>query len=242
MTHVTPAPTLAEPGSDTPAAGADVPDLRLYYALHRAMRVHSARLHDALVALDLADRARARNIAWWYKGFKGELVLHHTLEDSTFFPALAARVPTFAHHGEDLAADHVRLDSILHRLEEAIDAIVNHEGAAPIARAMAVEAAAELRDLLEDHLTVEDVDILPLFERHMPAAEYDALHEQAMKSNPPKQLLFTVPWLLHALGDTERAELLAEVPVPMRVIWALTRRRHARRTVAALGTDRLEVA
>jgi hemerythrin-like domain-containing protein len=221
---------------------ATTPDLRLYYWLHRAMRVHSARLHDALVALDPADRARARDIAWWYRGFKGELVLHHTLEDTAFFPALAARVPTFELHGDDLAADHVRLDEVIHRLERAIGSMAAPDGAQAAARPLAIDAAAELRDLLRDHLEVEDVDILPLFERHMPAEEYDALHEKAMKSNPPKQLLFTVPWLLCSLSAAEQAEVLAEVPLPMRVTWALTRRRHARRTVAALGTDRLEVA
>jgi hypothetical protein len=218
------------------------PDLRLYYSLHQAMRVHSARLHDALVDLDPADRARARDIAWWYEGFKGELVLHHTLEDTAFFPALAARVPTFEHHGDGLAADHVRLDEVIHRLERAIGSMAAPDGSQAAARQLAIEAAAELRDLLRDHLEVEDADILPLFERHMPAEEYDALHEKAMKSNPPKQLLFTVPWLLCTLSDEERIELLAQVPAAMRVIWALTRRRHARRTVRALGTERLEVA
>jgi hypothetical protein len=120
-----PMTTISDPTAAT------TPDLRLYYWLHRAMRVHSARLHDALVDLDPGDRARARDIAWWYEGFKGELVIHHTLEDSDFFPALAARVPTFEHHGEDLAADHVRLDSILERLERAIRSIVDPDGSWP---------------------------------------------------------------------------------------------------------------
>jgi hypothetical protein len=211
------------------------PDTRMYHWLHRAMRISSAQLHAALTGLRPHDRYRARAIAWWFEGFTGELHHHHTAEDEVFFPALAERVPTFAHHGPALAADHERLDVLLEQLRLALAAVAAGDEVEPFL-ADAVRASAELRDLLDRHLTVEDQDVVPLFQRHLTAAEYEELEAEAMKGLAFGQATFTVPWLMEHLDDAERAVAFDGAPLALKVVWYVTRRRHARRSAVALGT------
>jgi hemerythrin-like domain-containing protein len=211
------------------------PDTRLYYWVHRAMRISSAQLHAALVGLRPHDRSRARAIAWWFEGFKGELAHHHTLEDTVFFPALTERVPTFAHHGPELAADHEHLDLVLERLSLALAVVAAGEDVEP-SLADAVRFAAELAEHLDRHLAVEDQDVVPLFERHLTADEYEVLDARAKADLAPKQALFTVPWTLSYLDDAERRVTLDGAPLPLRLVWYAMRRRYARRAALALGT------
>jgi hemerythrin-like domain-containing protein len=211
------------------------PDTRLYYWLHRAMRISSARLHTALSGLRPHDRSRARAIAWWVEGFTGELHHHHSVEDEVFFPALAERVPTFVHHGPELAADHEHLDVVLGQLRLALAAVAAGEGVEPFL-ADAVRAAAELRDHLDRHLAVEDQDVVPLFERHLTADEYDGLDARAKEDLSLRQAAFTVPWLMSYLDDAERAVAFDGAPVALKLVWYATRRRYARRAALALGT------
>jgi hypothetical protein len=211
------------------------PDTRLYYWLHRAMRTSSAQLHAALVGLRPHDRHRARAIAWWFEGFTAELHHHHTVEDDVFFPALADRVPTFDHHGPGLAADHEQLDVVLEQLRLALAAVAAGEEVEPFLTD-AVRVAAELRDLLDRHLAVEDQDVIPLFERHLTADEYEAIEARAQKGLSLRQATFTVPWLMSHLDDAERTVAFDGAPVALKLVWYATRRRHARRSAVALGT------
>ena len=152
------------------------PDLIMYFQVHQAMRHSSAELHTALVGIADDDRRRAAAIARWYRGFAAELHTHHHIEDEIFFPALAARVPTFEHLGPDLDADHVHLAQVIDDLGRALDSLAGDEPWSQT-RAEAVELAAELRDHLHTHLEVEDQDVIPLFERHFTVEEYVGARE-----------------------------------------------------------------
>ena len=98
----------------------------------------------------------------------------------------------------------------------------------------AASLAAELRDHLDEHLAFEDAEIAPLFIRHFTAAEYDDLNARAVKMTPPRQLLFTAPWMMSHLDDAERRALLASVPKAMTFLWIATRGRYARLASRAL--------
>jgi hemerythrin-like domain-containing protein len=212
----------------------DAPDLSSYLQIHRALRISATRLRAAVDGLDRGDRSRAAAISGWFDGFAGELRAHHTVEDEIFFPALAERVPTYADHGDGLAADHVRLEELLGELSQTLRHL---GGGADWLETVAAASAltAELAEHLDEHLAVEDEDVLPLFERHFTAAEYEAMHEQALKKISFRQMAFTVPWLVSHLEGEEKDELLATAPLPLKVLWWVTRRPYARRTAYALG-------
>jgi hypothetical protein len=213
----------------------DTPDLRFYLAIHRAMRASADQLHAAATDLAPGDTARVGALGWWFKGLAGELRTHHHIEDEIFFPALAARVPTYADHADEVVRDHTELGVLMNRITEQLGALAEGTSWVPTQQTV-VDAAADLRDLLYRHLGLEDDDIVPLFGRHFSRAEYDAMHESALKQSGLKQLAFTVPWIVSHLDGEERARTLAEAPLPMRLLWRVTRRGYARRAAYALGT------
>lgn len=213
----------------------NAPDTTTYYAIHRAMRVTSTQLHDALWEMVDEDRRRANALAKWFRGFCGELLSHHTIEDEIFFPALQARIPTYDEHAAELEEGHHRLDEIMAALTEALDQLAA-SGAWRSTRLAALAQAADLRDLLTEHLDIEDRYIVPLFERHFTAKEYERLDMQAKKQGLSfRQALFTVPWLLATCTPEEQQEALVHAPKPLLVIWWLTRRSYARSASYALG-------
>jgi hemerythrin-like domain-containing protein len=217
----------------------DTPDLSGYFQIHRAMRVSARRLRDAVAGVERGDRRRAAAIAGWFDGFAGELRAHHLIEDDIFFPALAERVPTYADHGDGLAADHVRLEELLEELSTVLHRL-GGDGDWLDTVSAAGTLTEELASHLEEHLAVEDDDILPLFERHFTAAEYDAMHQQAIKRVSFGQLAFTVPWIAAHLEPEELQQLMGTAPLPLKVLWYATRGRYARRTAYALGEPSAE--
>lgn len=214
----------------------DAPDTSTYYAIHRAMRLTSTQLHLALDGLATGDLARAKALLRWVTGFCGELHAHHTVEDDIIFPAVAERVPTYALVAAELDEGHERLDVLMTLLTTHLGRLADGMAWEPNHRA-ATAAALELRDLLDEHLDVEDRDVVPLLERHFSAAEYHVLDQRAKKDLDLKQAAFTCPWLLATCTPDEQRQILADAPKALHLVWLLTRNRYARLASFALGTS-----
>jgi hypothetical protein len=208
------------------------PDLTTYHAIHAALR-HGAHLLAAGVAdLDTADARRRKAYRAYWQGYSGEVLAHHTVEDDFFFPALAERVPATREYMARLAADHADLDELMAESTLAIDRICTGDAASSVA----VEYLRNLASHMDGHLDFEDEEILPLFERHFSAEEYAALDDKAVKSlGIGKQAAFTVPFVAASVTPDVRDEIIAGAPVPFRVLYRLTRGRHARLTTTAFG-------
>jgi hemerythrin-like domain-containing protein len=209
-------------------------DITPLVLVHRAMRQSAHRLHAAIAGLAPLDRRRASAIATWFEGYTGELHHHHGVEDDIAFPALAARVPVFDHHAEELAGDHEHLDRLIGTLGGRLRGLAGTEPWTA-AHQEAVALAAELRDHLDQHLDHEDADIVPLFARHFTADEFAQQHRQAVKRLSPRQMLFTVPWLGSCLSPDEREALFDSSPRILRIVWWLRHGAYERATAYALG-------
>ena len=214
----------------------DAPDTSTYYLLHGAMRTSSDRLAGALAGMMEPDRVRAKAVARWVAGFCAELEEHHTVEDTVFFPALAARVPTYADHAATLDEDHEHLHDVLAALRLHTGRMADGMDWAKAQQAAAA-LAAQLRDLLDEHLDLEDRDVVPLFERHFSAEEYGALDARAREHLSLRQAGFVVPWLLSSVSGDDRRRLLDTAPLPLKAVWVLNRRPYARLAATALGED-----
>ncbi|MDT3443390.1 MULTISPECIES: hemerythrin domain-containing protein [unclassified Pseudofrankia] len=202
---------------------ASTPNLSSYLRVHQALRASAARL-AAAASSPPADAHTARALARWFHGFAEEIQLHHRIEDTLLFPALAARVATYGDYAPALESDHAELDAILNQLRAALVSGDHGRSAA---------LAEDLSDHLDRHLGFEDDEIVPLFARHFTGAEFDELNAKAVRMTPVSQLPFTAPWLLSHLDEVEQAELLASVPRAMHLLWILTRRRYARLAATA---------
>ena len=207
------------------------PDLTSYRTIHHCLRIAAHRMAGAAASAGPGDLRRAEALSRYWKGYAGEVLSHHTIEDASFFPALVERVPVAAELIGRTDKDHDHLDHLMEEIDAALADWAAGGDKAPVAPLL-----ADLAEHMDAHLDFEDEDILPLFERHFTAAEYEALDEAAVKDlGIGKQAAFTVPFVMHWVDDERRAEMLAGAPLPLKVLWRLTRRRHARLTDAALA-------
>jgi hemerythrin-like domain-containing protein len=174
----------------------NTPDLTTYRLIHRAIRQSTARLTAAVGTLSEQDRHdRGRRLARWYAGFEGELRLHHTVEDDFFFPALFERVPSLRAYLARIDDEHHELDELIVTTRAAVGAFTDPSVSFADAVTGAAGAAAELEALMDRHLDFEDAEILPLFTRHMDAADYHEI-EGRLATPMLDQLKFTVPWMM----------------------------------------------
>jgi hemerythrin-like domain-containing protein len=218
----------ATPSVSDRAGGADASE---YAVIHNAIRCAGHALAEASSSLSVADQPRLQAFLRYWSGHHGEILSHHGIEDRIFFPALRDRVPSAAGVLDQLDAEHHRLDALMEQCFDGIGRIV--VGAAPTAATAALRRLAEVMD---EHLDLEDREVVPLFAEHFSAIEYDALTKAAIKQTGlGKQAAFTVPYLGYWASDEGRETLLAMAPMPFRVLYRLTRRRHARLTAQALG-------
>jgi hypothetical protein len=215
------------------------PDLTTYLAVHTGLRHGAQLLAAGAVDLDTASPRRRKAYRAYWAGYSGEVLAHHTVEDDYFFPALAERVAAARDHMGRLAADHADLDELMDESTLAIDRVCRGEATA----ANAIELLDDLASHMQGHLDFEDVAILPLFAEHFTRDEYDALEEKAMKSlGIGKQAAFTVPFIAAAVTPEMRDHIFADAPTPFRVLYRLTRGRHARLTSTAFGPQVLSKA
>jgi len=206
-------------------------DAAEYAVIHHAIRSAGYALAAASSSLTIADQPRLHAFLRYWSGHHGEILSHHGIEDRIFFPALRDRVPSVAGVLDQLDAEHHRLDRLMEECYDGIGRVV--AGAAPTA---ATTALCRLAEMMDGHLDLEDREIVPLFAEHFSASEYDALTKAAMKQTGfGKQAAFTVPYIGYWASAEDREMLLSMAPMPFRLLYQLTRRRHAKLAALALG-------
>jgi hemerythrin-like domain-containing protein len=217
----------------------NAPDTSGYRAIHEAMRVANQQLLDGLANAEVHDPKRAAAIARWFRGYSDELRTHHHIEDDIFFPRLLERVPGYAVYSGALAGDHLVLDELIDELRDALGRWAARTDASNATRAVLAEVtdlAIELRDFLTEHLAIEDADVLPMFEEHFDAAEYAELEQLAGRAITLRQALFTVPWYMATVDAETAGRTLREAPLPLKVVYRLTRRSYGRLVATAFGS------
>jgi hypothetical protein len=195
--------------------------------IHEAMRRDARRLAAACFAATTDDELRA--LARWYARFAMQLEDHHRSEDDVFFPQLRARDAELAAGLDALDQDHHELDEELHAVSAAFGALD---------RAALIAHTSRLAELLDAHITTEEALCVPATVRLMSAAEQRALEDGLRKKSRLSQIAFALPWIFNAVPDHERAGLLKQLPLPLRVLnTTLWQRRYAR-LAAPLALDK----
>jgi hemerythrin-like domain-containing protein len=215
------------------------PDLTTYLAVHAALRSGAHRLAAGAATLEAADRRRLGAFRTYFDGYAGEVLAHHTIEDDYFFPALAEQVGAATARIDRLERDHADLDELMTAVTDGLARI----GAGTLTGAEVAVSLSELAVHMDEHLDFEDAEILPRFARHFSVEQYEALEAQAQKSlGIGKQAAFTIPFIVASVPPELREQLLGGAPAPLRILYRMTKGRHARLTVAAFGPDPVERA
>ncbi len=204
-----------------------------FLAIHTCLRRGGRALAEAVAGLERGDRSRARKLERYWQGYAGEILAHHTVEDTIFYPALVERSPVAAEHLGRIDADHHVLDELMAAGHVAMTPRAAGGPAAPAAYVL-----RHLDQVMRVHLDYEDAEVVPLFPQFFDQDEYAALAKAAGRSISFKQALFTVPFVGSWLDDELRQKMLGDAPLPFRVLYRLTRSGHDRLATAALGEAR----
>jgi iron-sulfur cluster repair protein YtfE (RIC family) len=208
------------------------PDLTFYRIVHRAVRGGTAALAEGAATVPAADADRRTAYARYWKGFAGEVLAHHTIEDEICFPVLAERIAGMAELVEQTDADHHRLDELMTAAEAGVAELAAGRTAPELAGVL-----DELDELMHRHLAFEDAEILPLIEQHFGHDEWAALEEQAQKHlGLGLQAAFSIPFIASMLDLSDLQEVFGTAPGAYKVLYRLTRRRYNRLAARALGS------
>jgi hemerythrin-like domain-containing protein len=120
---------------------------------------------DAGAARHLINELTVRQNYWTLGSFCAAycrvVAIHHTIEDQTMFPGLAAQVPSLGPVIERLSSEHESIAEVLTSLDEALVAMVTDESG--LARVQA--RTDQLSTDLLAHLAYEEEQLLPAIGR-----------------------------------------------------------------------------
>lgn len=223
------------------------PDLRPSYLEHHAMRVDAARLTALVAVAQPADVGRLTGIAAWYTHYERAIHDHHVAEEAVVYPALLERDPSFAIADDELEGQHRVLADRLTVARESLHGLAAASGGPRWERERddALAATRALREIVTTHLDHEEDVAFSRYRRTFTATDFAALGAAAWKLVGARAVVFAGPWVLDHAGPAERARLLADQPLLLRVLYRLVLRprfdRLARPLHAPTATPATEV-
>lgn len=187
-------------------------DFTMMYIAHDAFNRDTARL---VAAAEAGDGLCAAAVTTW-RTFATQLHTHHTAEDTALWPRLeaAATDPDERRILEEMEAEHASLDP---RVEQ-IEAAIAHRNEAAL--------AGELKTLatgLSAHMIHEETDALPLLDRRLGQAGWDAFTKEIRRQvGGMKGAAEYLPWVLEGADAKIQAGVLKMLPAPARLLYRRT--------------------
>jgi iron-sulfur cluster repair protein YtfE (RIC family) len=166
-------------------------DMTMMYVFHDALRRDLRQI----------SRMEARSDGWDL--FETLLQAHHTAEDDALWPVVRDAIGGRADDLvllDEMAAEHAALGPLL----EAIATAAAGGDSAP-------EAWAELATKLQEHLTHEEEDALPLIDATLSEEQWMSFGQTATERVAPNMPQF-LPWLLDGADDDTAAQVLSRLP------------------------------
>lgn len=161
-------------------------DIREMYVVHNVFRREYHLLPDLVLDVAADDLERAELIAEHITFLNSLLDRHHTGEDSHLWPKLLIRaadsLAPLIHTIED---QHKGVHEAMSELDEVLRGWRSNPD--PRNRAAVVDAIGVLSTRLEEHLQLEEQQILPLIEDHISAAEWTEMTQEGGADTPPEQ-------------------------------------------------------
>ena len=202
-------------------------DLTVMLAFHNAFRrdlAHLARATSRRPA-DLDDPNRRTAVLAGWELFKTYLHIHHTAEDNDLWPRMRTHL---ADRPDELALlqamqdEHARIDPLLEAVEGAFaDRDGGHQRLGDTVDALAGELCG--------HLGHEERDVLPLLDRSLTQAEWQAFGNDQRRRIGIGGAAQLFPWLLEEASPGQVRAVLAGLPAPLRVVYRrIWRPRYAR--------------
>lgn len=222
-------------------AGCDTSGLIL---VHRIFRWLYRELPLLVREVRPGDTARAAVVGRYAHLDFFALHMHHETEDMALWDRLTSRDPGCAVHVDQMRAQHAAVAAQLARIEPQLEPWVS--SADPALGESFAQAIEELRDTLTAHLGQEEDDIMPVAGAVLSQQEWDWMeeHTRATLAAHRKELgndvmALQAGLLINSVPAGERREWMrANVPAPIRVLYALLLKRQYDRAMRELYPDR----
>jgi Hemerythrin HHE cation binding domain len=186
-------------------------DFAMMYIAHDAFTRDLGRL----LAAAGAGRAHSPAAVATWRSFSRQLHTHHAAEDVSLWPRLREAVtePAEIRVLDDMEREHAALDPRLRAVDAAIAA--RDDGA------VAEEVAALGRELAA-HMRHEEDAALPLLERRLGQAGWDAFGTQVRSQQGGlRGAAEYLPWVLDGANPVYASRLLGFLPAPARLLYRL---------------------
>lgn len=199
--------------------------------IHRIFRSGFAELARLVPAVPPGATERVRAAAAHLEFLLLGLRAHHTMEDERVWPVLSTRTQPSAELVERMETQH-------HGIHEGIEEL-RRRNAAWLDRPTAESAAAlstaitDMLRRLEEHLDEEERDLVPLLAQHVSVDEWTKAGQAAFEKFTPAQRFIAMGQMLEVATPAEAAAMMANLPAPVKVLWALVGTRRSRRYAAA---------
>jgi hemerythrin-like domain-containing protein len=226
---------------DGQVAGCDTSGMIL---VHRIFRWLYRELPLLVRDVDAGDIGRSAIVGDYAKLDFFALHLHHETEDTVLWDRLTARDPGCAMHVDQMRAQHAEVAKRLAHIEPQLSPwVATADPGLRDAFATDIEA---LRDTLFRHLGQEEDDIMPVAGAVLSQREWDELeaHTRATLTARRKEfsrdvMSLQLGLLLASVPEDERDEWFrANVPAPIRLLYALLMKRRYDRAMRELYPDR----
>jgi iron-sulfur cluster repair protein YtfE (RIC family) len=191
--------------------------------VHRVFRRGFTRLPALVRSVPAGDVARAAVVLGHLRELAGSLHHHHSAEDELLWPLLLERVDLDRPLVLRMEEQHERVSALIERARSQAD--VFGQDASPAAGEVLAVTLTSLAAALEEHLDDEELQVLPLVERYVSVAEWEAVGERARSAMPKDRRLVTLGAILEACSPQEARRFLGGLPLPARVAWRLVGRR-----------------
>lgn len=212
--------------------------------VHRIFRWLYRELPGLIREVKHGDTARAAIVGRYAHLDFFALHMHHETEDAALWDRLTARDPGCAAHVDQMRAQHSQVAALLAGIEPQLEpwvATADAELGDAFARDIEV-----LRDTLNVHLGQEEDDIMPVAGAVLSQQEWDWMEEHTRATLSAKRkelgndiLALQAGLLIASVPESERRDWMrANIPLPIRVLYALLMKRQYDRSMRELYPDR----
>ena len=184
-------------------------DMTMMYVVHDALRRDVGELARVAARTNDDPRKILRTALGWDQ-FKTFLVVHHTAEDETLWPALQAEL---ADRPDDLAlldameAEHAAIDPLLRAIDEAlVDRDAGHQRLGDLVDALA--------GALTGHLRHEESETLDLIDATLTQEQWQRFADDSRDRIGDRATVF-MPWMLEGASEERVAQILGRMPEPL---------------------------
>ncbi|WP_374314913.1 hemerythrin domain-containing protein [Microbacterium sp.] len=227
-------PEGQEPGCDTSGL----------ILVHRIFRWLYRELPPLIRDVTPGDTARAAIVGRYAHLDFFALHMHHETEDLALWDKLADREPGCALHVDQMRAQHAEVAAHLARIEPQLEPWV--ATADPVRGEAFARDIDALRDTLVVHLAQEEYEIMPVASAVLSQQEWDWMeeHTRATLAKHRKDLgsdimALQAGLLIASVPEDERDDWMrANIPAPIRLLYALLLKRQYDRAMRDLYPDR----